>query len=153
MKVIGILQPGYLPWLGFFAQMLCSDIFVVYDDVQYDKHGWRNRNCVKGPQGPIWLTVPVRTSGLNLPKINEIMIDPAQPRWAKKHCATIRQSYGKAPFFGDYYPALEEVLLFPWKRLLDLDLELIRLLARWLEVERELLLSRPLGCRAENPTH
>jgi hypothetical protein len=58
VKVIGILQPGHLPWLGFFQQMLYSDIFVSYDDFQDDKHGRRNRNRVKGPLGPVWLTVP-----------------------------------------------------------------------------------------------
>ena len=57
--VIGILQPGYLPWLGFFEQMYRSDVFVIYDDVQYDKEGWRNRNRIKTANGAQWLTVPV----------------------------------------------------------------------------------------------
>ena len=59
-----VLQPGYLPWLGFFDQMRRCDIFICYDDVQYDKHGWRNRNRIKSPKGPHWLTVPVRHKGL-----------------------------------------------------------------------------------------
>ena len=46
-RVVGILQPSYLPWLGYFAQMARSDVFVLYDDVQFDKHSWRNRNRVK----------------------------------------------------------------------------------------------------------
>ena len=54
-----VLQPGYLPWLGFFDQFRRSDVFVYYDDVQYDKHGWRNRNRIKTQAGPLWLTVPV----------------------------------------------------------------------------------------------
>jgi hypothetical protein len=152
MKIVGILQPGYLPWLGFFEQMLRSDIFVIYDDVQYDKHGWRNRNRVKGPDGPVWLTVPVRIKGLNKPAINEVAIDPAQPRWAKKHCQTLRQLYGKAPFLGEYLPRLEETLLKPWEKILDLDLALIRLIADWLGLNSELVLSSTLSCRAEDPT-
>src|SRR5438045_89015 len=55
-RTIAVLQPGYLPWLGFFDQMRRSDVFILYDDVQFDKHGWRNRNRVKGANGPIWLT-------------------------------------------------------------------------------------------------
>lgn len=59
-KTVVVLQPSYLPWLGFFDQMRRSDVFVYYDDVQFDKHGWRNRNRIKSPTGPVWLTVPIR---------------------------------------------------------------------------------------------
>jgi hypothetical protein len=152
MKIVGILQPGYLPWLGFFEQMLRSDLFVIYDDVQYDKHGWRNRNRVKGPDGPIWLTVPVRIKGLNKPNINEVLIDPAQPRWARKHCQTLRQLYGKAPFLDQYYPRLEATLLEAWEKIADLDVALIRLFANWLGLGTEIVLSSSLGCHAEDPT-
>src|SRR5947199_4150100 len=58
---VGVLQPGYLPWLGFFDQMRRCTTFVLYDDVPYDKGGWRNRNRIKCPSGSQWLTVPVRT--------------------------------------------------------------------------------------------
>jgi hypothetical protein len=152
MAIVGILQPGYLPWLGFFEQVLRSDIFVIYDDVQYDKHGWRNRNRIKGPQGPIWLTVPVRTKGLGKPNINEVIIDPAQPRWAQKHCLTLQQLYSKAPFFPEYYPLLEQTLLESWEKLVDLDLTLIRLIAGWLGLTTDIVLSSSLGCHAEDPT-
>ena len=152
LTVVGILQPGYLPWLGFFEQVLRSDIFVIYDDVQYDKHGWRNRNRIKGPQGPIWLTVPVRTKGLGKPLVNEIMIDPAQPRWAQKHCHTLQQVYSKAPFFSKYYPLLEQTLLGSWERLLDLDLTLIRQLTGWLGLTTEFVLSSRLNLHNEDPT-
>jgi hypothetical protein len=146
------LQAGYLPWLGFFEQMLRSDIFVVLDDVQYDKHGWRNRNRVKGPQGPVWLTVPVRIRGLNRPKINEVIINPANPQWGKKHLATVRQLYAKAPFFSEYFPTLETIWQRPWTRLLDLNLVLITLVAEWLELEPDLILSSSLGCGNDDPT-
>jgi len=152
MAIVGILQPGYLPWLGFFEQVLRSDIFVIYDDVQYDKHGWRNRNRVKGPQGPVWLTVPVRTKGLGKPNINEVIIDPAQSRWAQKHCLTLQQLYGKSPFFSEYYSSLEKTLSEPWEKLVDLDLTLIRLIAGWLGLNTDFVLSSSLGCDAEDPT-
>lgn len=51
-RTLVVLQPGFLPWLGFFDQMRQADVFVYYDDVQYDKHGWRNRNRIKTPTGP-----------------------------------------------------------------------------------------------------
>ena len=59
MKIIGIHQPGYLPWLGFFKKIMSSEIFVFLDDVQYEKNGWHNRNKIKTKEGSIWLTVPV----------------------------------------------------------------------------------------------
>lgn len=152
MTVVGILQPGYLPWLGFFEQVLRSDIFVIYDDVQYDKHGWRNRNRIKGPQGPIWLTVPVRTKGLGKPNINEVMIDQAQPRWAQKHCQTLKQAYSKAPYFTEYYPLLEQTLLKSWEKILDLDMALIRQITGWLVLTTEFVLSSSLETQPEDPT-
>lgn len=151
-KVVGILQPGYLPWLGFFEQMQQSDVFVIYDDVQYDKHGWRNRNRIKGPQGPVWLTVPVRTSGLNWPTNHQVEIDATQANWAAKHLGTIRQHYAKAKHFKDYFPQLEEMYYRPWRSLLDLDLALIEILARWLGVECEMVLSSSLGITNPDPS-
>ena len=58
-----ILQPSYLPWRGYFHQIQKADVFVFYDDVQVDKHGWRNRNLVKGPNGLQWLSVPILSKG------------------------------------------------------------------------------------------
>src|SRR3990167_3554003 len=106
---IGILQPGYLPWLGFFEQMYRSDIFVIYDDVQYDKDSWRNRNRIKTPNGTRWLTVPVRIDFEERPLINEVKIDNAKD-WRKKHLFSIRQNYSKASFFKKYINIFAESL-------------------------------------------
>ena len=62
MKCV-ILQPSYIPWRGYFDLIHHSDVFVFYDDVQYDKHGWRNRNRIKTPDGSHWLTIPVNARG------------------------------------------------------------------------------------------
>lgn len=139
-----ILQPGYLPWLGFFDQLRRSDVFVYYDDVQYDKHGWRNRNRIKTQNGPAWLTVPVRHSGAASSRIDEVEIDNRTP-WPRKHVATIRQAYARAPFTAAYVPALEELLHRRWERLLDLNLASAALLAEWLGVHRRIERSSALG--------
>jgi len=130
-----VLQPGYLPWLGFFDQMRRADVFVCYDDVQYDTHGWRNRNRIKTKQGPLWLTVPVRHSGLSKPRILDVGID-ARSNWARKHVASIRQAYAAAPYAKQYVPALEDLLQRPWERLVDLDLAVAGLIAEWLGIRR-----------------
>lgn len=145
-KVAGILQPGYLPWVGFFQQMLCSDVFILYDDVQFDKHGWRNRNRIKGPNGPVWLTVPVLTKGMGRPLVKEIRINGNQGNWRKKHLGTIRQHYVKAPHFQPYFSELEELMMNEnWESLLELDHALILLMARWLDLQPNLVLSSSLG--------
>ena len=122
--VIGILQPGYLPWLGFFEQLYRSDVFVIYDDVQYDKHSWRNRNRVKTANGIQWLTVPVLLSFEEHPQVCEVRIDNSS-KWRKKHLETIRQSYTRTPFFKEYIGIFEDTFAQNWEYLIDLDLHLI----------------------------
>jgi hypothetical protein len=122
--VIGILQPGYLPWLGFFEQVYKSDVFVIYDDVQYDKHSWRNRNRIKTPQGALWLTVPVITRFEDRTLTKDILIDN-KTNWRKKHLLSIRHNYSRAPFFLQYIPLFEETYSREWETLIDLDLFLI----------------------------
>lgn len=106
MNVV-ILQPSYIPWRGYFHQIFRADVFVFYDDVQYDKHGWRNRNQIKTSQGKQWLTIPVHSHGVTegFP-INQVQIDWSKP-WAKNHWKAILFSYGRAPFFHQYAPLVE----------------------------------------------
>jgi hypothetical protein len=121
-----------------------ADVFVYYDDVQYDTHGWRNRNRIKTQHGPLWLTVPVRHSGLSKPRILDVAID-ARANWARKHVASIRQAYAGAPFVKQYLPALEEALTRSWDRLVDLDLAVTRLMAEWLGVRSRIERASTLG--------
>ena len=142
---LAVLQPGYLPWLGFFDQLQRADCFIFYDDVQYDKNGWRNRNRIKSTTGePHWLTVPVRVHSL-AQRLIDTEIDNRQP-WARKHLGTIRQSYVRAPHLKRYLPELEELLLAAkWERLCDLDLAVIKLMCRWLGLERATMRSSELN--------
>src|SRR5882672_7854264 len=125
MRVV-ILQPGYLPWLGFFDQFARSDVFVFYDDVQFDRRGWRHRNRIKAPTGAQWLTVPVLKKGRFTQAIRDTRIDTTYA-WPHKHLGSLRACYARAPFFDSYYPALERVLGRGWEFLVDLDLALIGL--------------------------
>jgi hypothetical protein len=105
-----ILQPSYIPWRGYFHQIQKADVFVFYDDVQYDRGGWRNRNRVKTANGSVWLTIPVAKKGsveTGAP-VNTIRIDWNRP-WTKSHWTTIRQAYAKAPFFETYRELLEDI--------------------------------------------
>ena len=143
LKIV-VLQPGYLPWLGFFNQLFHSDVFVFYDDVQFDKHGWRNRNRIKSPIAPHWLTVPVFHKGQGKPHIIVIGIDN-RSTWERKHISSIRQFYAKAPFLERYVPELEDLLHRSWKLLIDLDLAVIELMCSWLRLQRHTVRSSKLG--------
>ena len=135
-KTLVVLQPGYLPWLGFFDQMRRADVFVYYDDVQFDKHGWRNRNRIKTPNGPLWLTVPVRHHDLGQPLIMDALIDNTSG-WSRKHAASLRQYYAKAPHAQRYLPELEALLQRPWTHIVDLDLAAVDLMRGWLGITTE----------------
>jgi hypothetical protein len=137
MKTCVVLQPGYLPWLGYFEQVHHADVFVHLDDVAFDKHGWRNRNRIKGPDGAQWLTVPVRVSGKEERRIDSVEIDATQRRWIDKHLQALRTNYGPTPFFEWLYPDLEQTLTRGWTHIADLDIALIELLCTKLGVTSE----------------
>jgi hypothetical protein len=108
MNVV-ILQPSYIPWRGYFDQIRRADLFIFYDDVQYDKHGWRNRNQIKTAQGKQWLTIPVHSKGVTVgTPIKEVRIDWSKP-WAKNHLKALTFAYTKAPHFASLAPWLESV--------------------------------------------
>jgi len=144
-RTLVVLQPGYLPWLGFFDQMKRSDVFVYYDDVQFDWHSWRNRNRIKTPSGPLWLTVPVQHSGdLENTRVIDAVIDRTA-RWATRHVKSIRQYYAKAPFLKAYMPELEELLQRDWTHIAALDMAVVDLMARWLSLAPNIHRSSALG--------
>lgn len=126
MRSISIIQPVYLPWLGYFEQIARTDHFVLYDDVQYTKQDWRNRNRIPGANGPIWLTVPVRKAPFGTP-IHEIAIDNRH-RWVAKHLKSVTATYARAPHYAVWFDRLRGVLDREWDRLADLDAALIALL-------------------------
>jgi len=143
-KTLVVLQPGYLPWLGFFDQLRRADVFVYYDDVQFDKHGWRNRNRIKTPAGPLWLTVPVLHHGQGQPKILETLID-TRSNWQRKHVASLKQYYAKAPYATRYLPEIEDTLNRPWTHLADLDIAVSGQIAAWLKLPVPTIRTSTLG--------
>ena len=127
MATVAVLQSNYVPWKGYFDIIHDVDTFIFYDDVQFTKNDWRNRNRIKTAQGLQWLSVPVGGSISRL--IREVEIPDA--RWQRKHYETIRQSYSKAPCFGHVEKFLEDVYLArTWKTLSELNQFLITTIAR-----------------------
>lgn len=133
---LAIIQPSYIPWRGYFHQIRKADVFILYDDVQYDKHGWRNRNRVKTANGTVWLTVPVAAAGnvVESTPINEIRCVWRRD-WTRKHWATIEQSYGRAPHFERYAPLLASFYARRDEFLAELTIDLTLALSRELGIE------------------
>jgi hypothetical protein len=94
-------QPAYLPWLGFFQKMARADIFVILDDVQFERNSFINRNRIKVNDKPHWLTIPLQMAGHMGKTIRQMEIDNSTD-WRRKHWETIRHNYCKAPFFKEY---------------------------------------------------
>jgi hypothetical protein len=104
-KTVAILQSNYIPWKGYFDIINAVDEFILYDDCQFTKNDWRNRNKIRVPQGTMWLTIPVRTSGrLGQPICRTEVLEA---RWAHKHWQSILTYYAKAPFFPALGPVLQ----------------------------------------------
>jgi len=114
-----ILQPSYIPWRGYFDLIHRADVFVFYDDVQYDTRGWRNRNRVKTPRGAQWLTIPVNARGAQTERIPIHRIATAPEPWPRKHLETLRRLYAAAPHFPEFLPWLERVYADPPPLLAD----------------------------------
>jgi hypothetical protein len=111
VKRVVILQPSYIPWLGYFDQINRADVFVFYDDVQYTRRDWRNRNKVKISSGlSTYLTIPVLVKGEYLAPINAIQIDKSSD-WRAVHLKTLESNYKRSKYFASVYPFLESTLL------------------------------------------
>lgn len=114
-----ILQPSYIPWRGYFDLIRRADVFVFYDDVQYDARGWRNRNRIKTEQGAKWLTIPVRKHGAQTENIPILQIETAGDEWPAQHLAALTRSYSRAPHFDQYRDWLRKTYANPPRLLAD----------------------------------
>jgi hypothetical protein len=123
--ILSAHQPAYLPWLGLFHKIAVADRFIVFDQVQYVPKDWISRNTVKGPNGPILLTVPVHSKDHREKRIVDIEIMNDSP-WAKKHWMSLAQCYQKAPFFKAYADFFEDTYKREWKLLADLNFHMLK---------------------------
>lgn len=96
---IAISQSNYIPWKGYFDLIRAADVFIIYDEVQYTRQDWRNRNRLRTAQGLRWLTIPVRVDGLHGQTVDQTPV--ADPSWAERHRRTAWQELARAPFIDD----------------------------------------------------
>ena len=141
--IISAHQPEYLPYLGFFYKMAKADKFVLVDHVQFYDGSFQNRNKIRTasiPQGWLWLTVPVATSGKGYQKISEVEIDNSVP-WARQHWKTIYFNYKKTRFFDAYSDFFEKLYSKKWQKIADLNEAIIYYLKEKLGIKTPLIKS------------
>jgi hypothetical protein len=142
MTKVAICQSNYIPWKGYFDIIALSDIFVIYDEVQYTKNDWRNRNIIKTHNGNQWLTIPVKFENLSQ-KICDTKI--ATTNWNKKHLNSLIVNYSKAPNFLDFKEILFELYETPGLYLSDINLKFITSICSYLKIDTKIIDSRELN--------
>jgi hypothetical protein len=134
MKKIAILQSNYIPWKGYFDMIAAVDEFILYDDMQFTRRDWRNRNQIKTAQGVQWLTIPVKVKGKYHQTIRETEIDGTQ--WAQHHWKALLQNYRPAPCFSEIAGWLEPLYRAePPMQLSQLNRHLIEAVCEYLGIK------------------
>jgi hypothetical protein len=119
IKRVAILQSNYIPWKGYFDLINSVDEFILFDDMQYTRRDWRNRNRIKTQHGVAWLTIPVQVKGGYLDqRIRETVV--SDPKWNRLHWKIIVHNYTRAPYFRQYREILEDLYLETTDRCLSL---------------------------------
>ena len=106
-KKVAILQSNYIPWKGYFDLIASVDEFILYDDMQYTRRAWRNRNKIMTPNGLQWLSIPVQVKGKFYQAINETKV--VDHDWVDTHWKGIQMNYARAKYFGEYKDRIRAV--------------------------------------------
>lgn len=140
-KKVAVLQSNYIPWKGYFDLIASVDIFILFDDTQYTRRDWRNRNIIKTSLGCRWLTIPVKVKGKYRQKIKDTEI--VDSRWPQDHWRRIKTSYSRAAYFKEYSDLVEELYMScsPLTFLSDINHMFLRELCRALRIQTPILQS------------
>lgn len=144
-KMVVIHQPDFLPYLGFFHRLLRSDLYVILDNVQFvhSSRGWTHRDKIKSPQGQKWLTVSVKKAPRST-AINQIQLSQGT-EWKTDNINLIRESYKFAPHFSEIFPFIEELYAFSSDKLVDFNMESLRMLMKLLGIEIPMIFASQLN--------
>lgn len=144
--IVGIHQPNYLPYLGFFDKLRKSDVFVIYDDAQFSKGDFQHRNRIRIYHGWKWLTVPVEKKHIPINQIktkNEIEIEGTT--WQEAHLKEIHDNYKKAPYYPNFEKDIRRIYEQEYDTLIDINLKLIEFLMKAFEINTEIVYSSEFG--------
>lgn len=151
MTTIAVMQPYFLPYLGYFQLMAEVDRFIVFDDVQFIQRGWIHRNRILVAGRDHLFTLPVKAARQQA-TIKEILLSE-DVRGRLKILKTIQQSYAHAPYFSQTYPLLESYFLFPSSNLCEVIVNSLRSLAHLLGIRAEICLASQMGHACSSEVH
>jgi hypothetical protein len=166
VKSVAIMQPTFLPWIGYFSLLDSVDEFIFLDHVQFEKRSWQQRNKIRNSQGEQWLSVPVRSKGKQKQLIKDVHISyDNMRRPLDKIMKTIETNYKKAPFYNDYYEDLNLILSKNPKHISKLNQDIIQWVCSKLQIITPCILSSEIGvvgaradllvdiCKVKKATH
>lgn len=148
MKKIAVLQSNYIPWRGYFDMIASVDEFIIYDEVQYTRQDWRNRNKIKTPSGIAWISIPVGTD-INR-SIREVLLPSGI--WYNKHLTMLEHNYCKAKYFKEIMPIIRSVYIKNHKFLSELNCDFIKIICAYLNIRTKISYSWDYvleGCKNE----
>lgn len=143
---VGIHQPNYLPYLGFFDKVDKSDVFVIYDDAQFTKSDFQHRNKIRIYHGWRWLTVPVDKKRVPLKEIkirNDFIIKDNY--WFDDHFQAISDNYKASKYFYRYEGVLQKIYSGEHDYLLDFNMELINMITNEMDAKKKIIMSSEFG--------
>lgn len=132
MKKVAIVQSNYIPWKGYFDMIAAVDEFILYDDMQYTRRDWRNRNLIKTPQGLQWLTVPVQVKGKYTQAIRDTALQEGD--WAATHWKSLSANYARAPHFAAISGVIEPLYSRSYATLSELNRSFIEAICGYLDI-------------------
>jgi hypothetical protein len=144
--IVAAHQPHYMPWLGYLDKLAKADLFVVMDDLQFEAQNFQNRQRVRLPSAASWLTVPVEHGAQTdriLDKRIELSSNPRQD-WRYRHWTTLETNYRRAAHWSRYADELRATYEREWTSLVDLDLHMLELARRWLDIRTPIVLASQL---------
>jgi len=137
-KILSVMQPTYLPWIGYFGLIKTSDIFVIYNTVQLTKRSWQVRNRIKTKDGDLYLTVPIKkTNKRDSLKIVDAEIDYTED-WQRKHLNSISHAYKKSKYFDEVYHVVESCISKKYTSLSELNSSFIINICNLLGIQTEI---------------
>ena len=134
-KTVAIMQPTFLPWVGYFGLMASVNEFVFLDDVQFEKRSWQQRNRIKTHNGVDWLTLPILSKGARHQQIKVTFVDKGSILYSRKLKTKLEFNYGNATFFADMHGELFEIFDRSDGNLSDLNIFLIKKMCEWLVIK------------------
>lgn len=144
MLSIAIMQPYFFPYIGYFQLMNAVDLFVIYDNIQFTKKGWINRNKILKDDADEYISVPLKKCAYYLDIKNRFLSDT----WSndRKHILNkISARYSKAPYFRDVYPVIERCLIYEENNLFGFLLNSLNVTKDYLHINTPLVISSTIN--------